>query len=135
MEKVGCPHVTETPRRKSCLANLYGMELAFNILPPEIEKPAQFGKIRSQVELLPDEALQQVRVIGEMVDDLRGRQPIMTKFWDGIGHIGYSSNSLSLTGSMTLRTPPCNKKANYNNILAAYKQECCQPRERAPLKL
>jgi hypothetical protein len=96
------------------------MELAFDIVAPEIEEPAQFGKIRSEVKLLPDEALQEVRVIGEMVDDLRGRQPKLTKFGDGTRHIGYSSKSLSLTGSMTPRIPSYNKKENYNNVLAAH---------------
>jgi hypothetical protein len=68
------------------MADLYGMEFALDVVAPEIEKPAQLGKIRGKIELLPDEALQQVGMIGKMVDDLRGSQPILAKWWPGIAH-------------------------------------------------
>src|SRR5262245_5358000 len=42
------------------LPDLYRMQLAFDVVAPEIEKPAQFRKIRRSIEPLPNEALQQV---------------------------------------------------------------------------
>lgn len=47
----------------SCLdefaaGNFYGEEFAFNFLLPEIEEFFQNGKIRSEVEVLPDIGLQ-----------------------------------------------------------------------------
>ena len=87
MQKVGCPNVTETSGGKSCLPNLHRMKLPFDVAAPKIEKPARLRKIRGKVELLPDEALQQVGVIGEMLDDLRRSQPILPEFGFGVGHM------------------------------------------------
>ena len=64
----------------SGLANPHRVELAFEIAAPEFEKAAQLGEVRRNVQLLPDEALQQVGVIRQTVDDLRGGQTIIAKF-------------------------------------------------------
>ena len=56
----------------SRLANPHRVELAFEIAAPEFEKAAQLGEVRRNVQLLPDEALQQVGMIRQTVDDLRG---------------------------------------------------------------
>jgi hypothetical protein len=68
------------------LADPHRVKLAFDILAPEIEKPAQLGEIRGKVELLPDEALQQVWVIGQVVDNLSCGQPILTKLRAALAH-------------------------------------------------
>src|SRR5215472_13191319 len=49
----GGPRLTDPDRVK----------LAFEIAAPEFQKAAQLGKVRGNVELLPDEALQQVGMI------------------------------------------------------------------------
>src|SRR5215471_4452311 len=51
------------------------MEFSLDILFPEIEEAEQVGKIR------------------KMVDDLRGRQPILTQLRNGVAHIGFLSPS------------------------------------------
>jgi hypothetical protein len=56
------------------------VELAFDIAAPEFQKAAQLREVRGNIELLPDEALQKVGMIRQMVDDLRGRQTIIAKF-------------------------------------------------------
>src|SRR5947209_986619 len=63
------------------------MELALDVAAPEFEEAAELGKIRSEVELLPDKALQQIGVVRHPVNDLGSRQPILTKMGDG-GHSG-----------------------------------------------
>jgi len=67
------------PSERPGLPNPNGMELTLQIAAPEFEKPAQFGEIGGKVELLPDKALQQIRMIRQMVDDLRRRQPIIAQ--------------------------------------------------------
>jgi hypothetical protein len=47
------------------------MELTLDTSAPEFQKAAELGKVRSDIELLPDKALQQIRVVGETIDDLR----------------------------------------------------------------
>jgi hypothetical protein len=56
------------------------VKLAFDIVAPEFQKAAQLRKIRGEIELLPDETLQQIGVIRQTVDDLRGGQTIIAKF-------------------------------------------------------
>src|SRR4051794_18399307 len=73
------------------LPDFYRMELALDVGAPELQEAAQLGKIRSEVELLPDKALQQIGVVRHPVDDLRRGQPILTKMGNGIGHSGLLS--------------------------------------------
>ena len=88
MQWQGGPYVTEPrPSSKSSLANLHGVELSFDISAPKLEKPAELGKVRGDIELLPDETLQQVGMIGKVVDDLRGRQPTFAKLWLQVAHV------------------------------------------------
>jgi hypothetical protein len=75
------------PSGKSSLTDLHGMELALDMATPKLEKPAQLGKVGGDIELLPDETLQQVGVIGEVVDDLRGRQPAFAELWLQVTHV------------------------------------------------
>jgi hypothetical protein len=56
------------------------VKLALDIAAPEFQKASQLRKIRGKIELLPDEALQQIGVIRQTVDDLRGGQTIIAKF-------------------------------------------------------
>ena len=77
-----------TPPGGSGLADLYRMELAFDVAAPELQKPTQLGKIGGDIEFLPDKALQQGGVVGKMVDYFRRRQPILREMRPGVAHIG-----------------------------------------------
>src|SRR6266436_8731601 len=79
------------PSGKSSLANLHGMELPLDIAAPKLEKPAQLGKVRGDIELLPDETLQQVGMIGKVVYDLRGRQPVVAELRLQVAHVVLSA--------------------------------------------
>src|SRR6266851_7762518 len=87
MHDKGGPDVTK-PRSsgKSGLANFDGVELSLDVAAPEFQKTAQFGEIRREIGLLPDKALQLLGMIRPMVDDLRGRQPIMAKLLLVVAH-------------------------------------------------
>ena len=61
------------------LLNVYRMQFAFDAAPPELEEPLELGEIGRQIELLPNEALQESRVVGQMVDDLRGGETVTTE--------------------------------------------------------
>ena len=76
----------EPAGRKPRLTDLYRMELALDIAAPKVEKAAQLGKIGRAVELLPDEALQQIGVIGKVIDDLRCGQPVLGGFRLRLAH-------------------------------------------------
>ena len=67
------------PSGKAGLADPYRVELALDIAAPVLQKPVQLREIRGNIELLPDEALQQVGMIRQMIDDLCGRQPIIAQ--------------------------------------------------------
>jgi hypothetical protein len=62
------------------------VKLALDTAAPKLQEAAQLWKIRSNIELLPDEALQQVGVIRQMVDDLRGRQSIIAERLFAVAH-------------------------------------------------
>jgi hypothetical protein len=55
------------------------MQFPLDIATPVFEKAAQLGEVRSDIELLPDEALQQVGMIRHVIDDLCGRQSIIAQ--------------------------------------------------------
>src|SRR5215472_3147728 len=67
-------------RERSRLANPHRVKLALDVAAPEFQEPAQLREIRGNIELLPDEALQQIGMVRQTVDDLRGRQTIIAKF-------------------------------------------------------
>src|SRR5215831_7352281 len=85
MEGKRRPDVTEPrPSGEAGLTDLHRMEPAFDIAAPEFEKSTQFGEVRGNIELLPDEALQQVGMVRQVIDDLRGRQPIIAQRLHGV---------------------------------------------------
>ena len=63
----------------SGLRDLHRMQLALDVLFPEGEEALQLGIARRDIELLPDEALDQVRVVGQVVEDLGRGQPVSLK--------------------------------------------------------
>ena len=95
---------------KSSLTDLHGVELALDIAAPKLEKPAKLGEVRRGIELLPDETLQQVGMIGKVVDDLRGRQPTFAKLWLKVAHVRALSGSPSRQRAWAGIGFLCNKK-------------------------
>src|SRR5512135_3576998 len=73
-------------RCAAALLDVDRMQLPLDVLFPEVEEFAQLGKIGSEVEFLPDEGLQQHRVIRQAIDDLRGGQPVPAKLQFVEGH-------------------------------------------------
>ena len=67
------------PPESACLADPDGVQFPLDIATPVFEKAAQLGEVRSDIELLPDEALQQVGMIRHVIDDLCGRQSIIAQ--------------------------------------------------------
>jgi len=61
--------------------DLYGMDRGFDIQPPMLEEAAQAGKFRDDVVSLPDEALQEIGMVGHAVKDL------------GCGHAAFKQNN------------------------------------------
>src|SRR3546814_762379 len=81
--------VPEFARRDDTVVrHRYRMNPAFDVLLPEAEEPAQYRIARRQIETLPDEALQQVRMIRHVIQDLRGREPVMSELHREIAHRG-----------------------------------------------
>src|SRR5260370_18490702 len=80
MQQQGGSYVAEPrPAGKSRLADLHGVEPALDMAAPKIEKPAQLGEVRRGIQVLPDENLQQVRMVGEGISYLRGPHPAVPK--------------------------------------------------------
>ena len=124
------------PSRRPGLPNPNGMELTFQIAAPEFEKPVQFGEIGGKVELLPDKALQQIRMIRQMVNDLRRRQPIIAQLAVFlVAHfralVRLIHCSITSIGDKALRD---NQKIKQNKWLEAAWQRCCHRRRRASLE-
>ena len=70
----------------AALLDVDRVQLAFDVLPPELEEFLQLRKFRGEVEFLPDEGLQQRRMIRKAVDDLGRGQPISSSLQLVQGH-------------------------------------------------
>jgi hypothetical protein len=55
------------------------VHLAVEIVFPEIEELGEGGELGRQIEVLPDEALQNVLVIGHPIEDFSGGQTIVVE--------------------------------------------------------
>jgi len=109
------------------------MELALDVAGPKLQEAPEFGKIRSEVELLPDKALQQIGVVRHPIDDLGGGQPILTKMGNGC-HSGLLFRLVPANREHAPSVSPQQQKTGQNSGLAARLRECCQPWSRDPLK-
>jgi hypothetical protein len=63
-------------RAPAALLHIDRVQLALDIVAPELEELVELGKIGREVEFLPDETLQQGGVVRQPVDDLRRGEPI-----------------------------------------------------------
>src|SRR6516164_8687839 len=101
------------------------MELALELAPPEGEKSAQGRKARGKVELLPDIALQDHRMVRHAIQDFGGGQPVILDLQCNAHPVLHSlpeHNSMART-----RVDPCGRNRNYFNSLALTKGNCCRP--------
>src|SRR5271170_1817068 len=71
----------------AALLHIDRVQLALDVLLPEFEELAQLGKIRSEIEFLPDEALQQRGMVRKQVDDLCGGEPVPLGLQLEEGHV------------------------------------------------
>lgn len=63
-----------SPRRYSVDGgDAHGVKFAVQRLAPEIQKALKLGEFWRKIEVLPDEALQQARMIGHTIQNLGGR--------------------------------------------------------------
>jgi hypothetical protein len=70
-------YVTEAGRSDPfALLDVDRVQLAFDAAFPKFEKAAKLRVIGGEVEFLPDEALQQRRVVRQVVDDLGRGEPV-----------------------------------------------------------
>jgi hypothetical protein len=54
----------------------HGVQKTLKIACPKIKKLPQFREVRMQVMLLPNVILQDSGMVGQMVEDIGGRQPV-----------------------------------------------------------
>src|SRR6266436_773478 len=66
--------------------HLHRMQLALDIADPEFEEAAENRILRRQVHVLPDEALQQARMIRQVIEDFRRGQAIVDELQAQIAH-------------------------------------------------
>ncbi len=76
------------------------MQLALDLALPEREEPGELRKARREVVALPDEALQQRRVVGQAVEDFGGRQPPI-----GVADQGHNRVQQGVASSAQVRRP------------------------------
>jgi hypothetical protein len=116
MQAKRCADVAKPgPPEKASLANPHRVKLTLKIAAPEFQKAAQLRKVWGNVKPLPDEALQQIRMIRKMIDDLCGRQSIIAQYLLVFAHLR-ALVRFALPGqtSMRDRSLGYNKKMNYN---------------------
>ena len=71
------------------------MQRSIQAGPPEIQKASQLRIMGVQVIALPDEALEQARVVGQVVEDVCGRQAIALQLCAEVGgRYGIASKSV-----------------------------------------
>ena len=67
------------------ISHHHAMQWPVQLFPPERQEFDQNRKIRRKVVVLPDIALQQTRMIRQMIENTRGGKPISRELLDKIG--------------------------------------------------
>jgi len=131
-------------------ADAHGVQLAIQRAFPESQKLVQHRKLRCDVQILPDETLQQPRVVGQMIQDFGGGEAIAVQL---------QCQAHSMSPSLGEKPPempsyvlpvlrPASdervrnhgalvmmwaiEKCNINRALALFVSECCQPLDTDP---
>src|SRR6266851_2856304 len=107
------------------------MQLALDVARPEVEEAPQDREFRRNVQMLPDEALQEGWVVGQMIEDLRRRHPVALQLQPQITHRRFTP----LVATETVNECQCYRVTTQEKIndvigLAAWHRECCQPLKR-----
>src|SRR5271166_249964 len=111
----GVDEAEPRPCGRPRLADPHRVKLTLDIAAPEFQKAAQLRKIRGNIELLPDEALQQVGMIRQMVDDLCGRQSIIAQRLLVVAHLRALVRFRSIRLTKHVRSiAPLQQKMKYN---------------------
>src|SRR5579872_6801581 len=74
-------------RGAAALLDVDRVQFALDVAAPEFEEFAELGKLRGEVEFLPDERLQEGRVVRQAVEDFGGRQPVAPGLQLVNGHV------------------------------------------------
>src|SRR5580765_4703518 len=98
-------------RAAAALLHVDRMQLALDVVAPELEELVELGKIGRQVEFLPDETLEQGGMVGQPVDDLCRGEPIPPDLQLVSGHVRASRLGLPWGTSMARREFRRNRKA------------------------
>src|SRR5690606_39009297 len=75
------------------MADGHGVKHAVQGVGPEVQELVQHRKLRKQVVLLPDVALQQGRMVGHVVEDFRRGQPVALELLTELDRSGHSVTS------------------------------------------
>jgi hypothetical protein len=81
---VGVPDFARTDELDA--RHRHRVQLAFDVAAPEIEEAVQHRKIRCEIHVLPDEALQDARVIGKVIKNFCRGQAIVAKLQMQVAH-------------------------------------------------
>src|SRR5690606_38851067 len=63
------------------------MQRPVELLLPEIEEAKERGELRRDIEVMPQEGLQQMGVVRHVIEDLRGGQPVPLEHQFGLGMV------------------------------------------------
>ena len=113
VQRHGVVDMTEAGRPETgALLHIHGMQLTLDVGAPEFEKAPQFGIVGCKIEFLPDEALEQGRMIRQAIDDLSGGEPVPPKLQFIGAHVGLFSSLLGTeVTSMIVGLLRSNKKS------------------------
>src|ERR1700733_62797 len=92
-DRAGMAHLTG--RNDTGRGDLHRMQLALQAAVPKLQKFAQDGEFGGQVVILPSVALQQAGMVGQVIEDLGGRQTIAVQLTDQAGHTRFPIESVT----------------------------------------
>src|SRR4051794_25713258 len=108
------------------LLDVYRVQFALDAAAPEFEKALQLRIIRRQIEFLPDEALQQRRIIRQMINDLRGGEPVSPGLQLVSVHVDLFRFATPLQQGCRVNCSAATARPGLFKQLAAWFRLCCQ---------
>jgi hypothetical protein len=73
----------------------HGVDHRVDLAPPEVQEALDPGEVRRLVERLPQELLQQGRMVGHVIDDLRRGQAVASQLQFELGAHAVRSDGLT----------------------------------------
>lgn len=71
-----------------CMCHGDGVDFAIKLAVPEVDEFIQYRKFWRNVQLLPDEALQQFRVVGHVIEDFRRGETVVSQLFFKVFALG-----------------------------------------------